>query len=36
MFANCIDRVGRQKRETKKQQTNKEKPKKKSTNKKWE
>ena len=36
MFANCIDRVGRQKREIKQQQTKKEKPKKKSTNKKWE
>ena len=26
MFPNCIDRLGRQKRETKQQQTNKEKP----------
>ena len=36
MFPNCIDRLGRQKRETKQQQTNKEKPRKTETNKKWE
>ena len=29
MFPNCINRLGHQKRETKQQQTNKEKPKKK-------
>ena len=29
MFSNCIDRLGRQKRETKQQQINKEKPRKK-------
>ena len=29
MFPNCIERLGHQKRETKQQQTNKEKPKKK-------
>ena len=29
MFPNCLDHLGRQKRETKKQQTNKEKPRKK-------
>ena len=29
MFPNCIDRLGRQKRETKQQHTNKEKPRKK-------
>ena len=29
MFPNCIDRLGHQKRETKQQQTNKEKPRKK-------
>ena len=29
MFPNCIDRFGRKKRETKVQQTNKEKPRKK-------
>ena len=28
MFLNCIDRLGHQKRETKQQQTNKEKPRK--------
>ena len=29
MFPNCIERLGHQKRETKQQQTNKEKPRKK-------
>ena len=36
MFPNCIDRVGRKKKEPKVQQTNKEKSRKKQTNKKWE
>ena len=36
MFPNCIDRFGRQERETKQQQANKEKPRIKQTNKKWE
>ena len=36
MFPICIERLGHQKRETEQEQTNKEKPRKKEADKKWE
>ena len=37
MFSNCIERLGHKRnKQTKQQQTNKEKPRQKLTNKKWE
>ena len=36
MFPNCIERLCHKKNKTKQQETNKEKPRKKQTNKKWE